>query len=43
MRRFRALDKEMSGYKQQMSRMRPGAAKEQIKRRALLCMRRKKT
>ncbi len=40
--KIRHLDKELSGYKQQMSKMRPGAAKEGVKRKALLVLKRKK-
>ncbi len=40
--KIRHLDKELSGYKQQMAKMRPGAAKEQLKRKAILVLKRKK-
>jgi hypothetical protein len=40
--KIKQLDKEISGYKQQMAKMRPGTAKEQIKRKAILVLKRKK-
>ncbi len=40
--KIRHLDKELGGLKQQMSKMRPGPAKDGVKRKALLVLKRKK-
>ena len=40
--KIKHLDKELSGLKQQMGKMRPGPAKEGVKRKALLVLKRKK-